>query len=290
MHKTLKRILKPIYYSSALNPFRSAYCSAVFFNRYYRKRVFGIVGTTFRLPRELANFTYDLTPHNLNDLAHVVAIVSRKPVDEVRSYIDEARHDADLNHAIRQAMAKRAEIYDARLISPFGRRLGWYAFARALKPRLIVETGVERGHGALILCAALIRNAAEGSQGHYLGTDIDANAGWLLTGNYARVGKVLYGDSLESLKQVSGPIDLFINDSDHSAEYEYREYQTIRAKLSPRAIILGDNAHTNDRLATFSEENGRHFLFFKEEPERHWYPGAGIGISFAPNEQVPIKT
>src|SRR5258706_13480929 len=92
MHKTLKRILKPIYYSSALNPFRSAYCSAVFFNRYYRKRVFGIVGTTFRLPRELANFTYDLTPHNLNDLAHVVAIVSRKPVDEVRSYIDEARH------------------------------------------------------------------------------------------------------------------------------------------------------------------------------------------------------
>src|SRR5258705_2587609 len=128
MNKTLKRILKPIYYSSALNPLRSAYCSAVFFNRYYRKQVFGIVGTTFRLPRELANFTYDLTPRNLNDLAHVAAIASRKSVDEIRSYIDEARYDTKLNNAIRQAMASRAENYNARLISPFGRRLGWYAF------------------------------------------------------------------------------------------------------------------------------------------------------------------
>jgi hypothetical protein len=24
----------------------------------------------------------------------------------------------------------------------------------------------------------------------------------------------------------------------------------------------------------------RNFLFFKEEPEEHWYPGAGIGIAF----------
>jgi hypothetical protein len=28
------------------------------------------------------------------------------------------------------------------------------------------------------------------------------------------------------------------------------------------------------------EENGRRFLFFKEEPAQHWYPGAGIGFSY----------
>jgi hypothetical protein len=52
----------------------------------------------------------------------------------------------------------------------------------------------------------------------------------------------------------------------------------IADKLSPQAIILGDNAH--DKLARYSEEQGRSFLFFHEEPSGHWYPGGGIGISF----------
>jgi hypothetical protein len=81
---------------------------------------------------------------------------------------------------------------------------------------------------------------------------------------------------------MSGPVDLFINDSDHSADYEYREYQVIAPKLSANAVILGDNAHTNDKLARYSEETGRSYLFFKEDPAEHWYPGGGIGFSFLP--------
>ena len=75
-------------------------------------------------------------------------------------------------------------------------------------------------------------------------------------------------------------IDLFINDSDHSASYEYREYQSIKNKLSPKALILGDNSHVTDELLKFSIENDRNFVLFREEPKDHWYPGAGIGISF----------
>jgi predicted O-methyltransferase YrrM len=166
------------------------------------------------------------------------------------------------------------------LISPFGRRLGWYAIARAIKPSVIVETGVERGHGAVILCAALMRNTAEGMPGKYYGTDIDPHAGRLLSGPYAAMGRILYGDSIKSLTAMTETIDLFINDSDHSAEYEYREYHVVAPKLSPRALVLGDNAHVTDKLALFARETGRHFLFFREEPRNHWYPGAGIGISF----------
>jgi predicted O-methyltransferase YrrM len=166
------------------------------------------------------------------------------------------------------------------LMSPFGRRLGWYAVARAIKPGTVVETGVERGHGAVILCAALMRNATEGHPGRYYGTDINPEAGYLLTEPYSAMGNILYGDSIESLKALDGTIDLFINDSDHSAEYEYREYHTVAHKLSPGAIILGDNAHVTDSLALFARETGRRFIFFREEPKNHWYPGAGIGISF----------
>jgi hypothetical protein len=27
-------------------------------------------------------------------------------------------------------------------------------------------------------------------------------------------------------------------------------------------------------------KTGRNFVFFKEQPKAHWYPGAGIGISY----------
>jgi len=131
-----------------------------------------------------------------------------------------------------------------------------------------------------VLCAALLRNAKEGHPGRYFGTDLNPSAGRLLKGDYAAVGKILYGDSIESLDALDAKIDLFINDSDHSADYEYREYRTVWDKLTPAAIILGDNAHASNKLELFSRQMKRRFLFFKELPVKHWYPGAGIGISF----------
>ena len=112
------------------------------------------------------------------------------------------------------------------------------------------------------------------------GTDINPLAGYLLSGDYANYGSILYGDSIESLKKFDDEIDLFINDSDHSEEYEAGEYKTIANMLSQHAVILGDNSHYTDKLLEFSLETNRHFVFFQEKPKNHWYPGAGIGISF----------
>ena len=106
------------------------------------------------------------------------------------------------------------------------------------------------------------------------------DAGKLFSGVYQSAGEILYGDSIETLKTLSTPIDLFINDSDHSSEYEFLEYEAIKPNINSETIILGDNSHVTDKLALFSRENGRDFLFFAEKPENHWYPGAGMGISF----------
>ena len=56
--------------------------------------------------------------------------------------------------------------------------------------------------------------------------------------------------------------------------------EELMSELSPKAIMLGDNSHSTDCLSRFSTEQNRRFLFFKEEPKNHWYPGAGIGISY----------
>jgi predicted O-methyltransferase YrrM len=126
----------------------------------------------------------------------------------------------------------------------------------------------------------LRRNDLEGHQGKYFGTDINPAAGYYLQGEYGKYGEVIFGDSLRSLEALHEEIDLFINDSDHSADYEQAEYEVVRSKLAGGAIVLGDNSHVTSRLAEFSMRNGRGFVFLSEEPADHWYRGAGVGISF----------
>lgn len=242
-----------------------------FYRVYFKRQVDSIFRTQLR-SSERSNFTYEVTDRNLRYLVEMIACATNTASDEIAAYVSEAQNDQELR--------------DRGTGFGFGRRLGWYAIVRAIKPEVIVETGVERGHGALILCAALWRNASEGKLGRYYGTDIDPGAGRLLTGKYSEMGKILYGDSIASLQALDETIDLFINDSDHSADYELREYETVASKLGQNAFILGDNSHVTDKLALFSRDNGRRFLFFREEPKDHWYPGGGIGMSFPAREAV----
>jgi predicted O-methyltransferase YrrM len=228
---------------------------------------------------ELSNFTYGLTANNRRYLAHTISTVANCPLSRVLGYFEEIEHDEQLKTHIRSRISASPLRYSCDAEPMFGRRLGWYAFARVLKPKVVVETGVDKGLGSIVLCAALLQNEREGFPGEYFGTDINPRAGLFLAQPYSRVGRILYGDSLQSLAAIPR-IDLFINDSDHSAEYEQREYEAIASKLQPRGLILGDNAHATDVLARFSEASGRKFVFFREQPHRHWYPGAGIGISF----------
>ena len=246
---------------------------------YFLPSVRRVVSWTFR-SREDTNLTYDLTDDNLEYLAHTIAVVTGRDRSVARKYIDEARDDRALHNYVAVGIANSPWRHRADRQVHFGRRLGWYALVRLLKPAVVVETGVDKGHGAVLLCAALLRNAAEGHPGRYFGLDIDPAAGWLLAPPYAATGTLLYGDAIATLEKFPEPIDLFINDSSHSAEYEYREYLTITPRLRAGAVILGDNAHVTAKLADYSRETGRQFLFFKEMPREHWYPGAGIGISF----------
>lgn len=231
--------------------------------------------------REDTNFTYELTDDNILYLAHTVAVVADVKPETVLTYIREAQNDEALSQYIIDKTKLSAYRRVADLRVEFGRRLGWYALVRLRKPAVVIETGVDKGLGAVLLCAALLRNRDEGNPGRYYGTDIATKAGYLLDGPYKEVGQVLYGDSITSLRAFSNPIDLFINDSDHSSQYEHDEYQVVLPKLSKDGIILSDNAHETAVLARLSLEAGRRFVYFQEVPKDHWFPGAGIGFSYS---------
>jgi hypothetical protein len=197
-----------------------------------------------------------------------------RPVDEGRRYVAELDADEDLRRHLEQAITG-----DRLADRPaYGRRAGWYALVRILRPTLVVESGIDKGLGTCVLAAAVERNVAEGHAGRVVGLDINPAAGAFVTGRYAPFVDLMYRDSLESIRHLDS-IAMFLHDSNHSREHEVAEFQALSGRLADGAVVLSDNSHLTDALPAFAEETGRRFLFFAEEPDDHWYPGGGIGLA-----------
>ena len=113
--------------------------AAEFYAMYYKPEIDRILPSILE-SGELNNFIYDLNGYNVDYMVDIIACALGRPFEEIERYVEEVLNDKDLHIA--------GEI-PASIRCGFGRRMGWYAIARAIKPKIIVETGVERGHGAL---------------------------------------------------------------------------------------------------------------------------------------------
>jgi FkbM family methyltransferase len=235
---------------------------------------------------EVSNFLYPVVSQSRDYMISMVADVTGKSYIEIAHYFYELENDWELIDHIRRFARDEDGLLLTNPEKVYGRRLIWYAFVRAVKPTIVVEAGIEKGLGSCILAAALVRNRKKGYEGYYYGTDINPDAGYLLgEGEYAKTAEILYGDSIHSLQDFHKQIDLFINDDDHSTEYEAQEYRVIAGNLSGDAVILGDNAHKTDYLLKFARATNRRFVFIPEKPAEHWYPGAGAGVAFRRHPQ-----
>lgn len=230
--------------------------------------------------RETTNFSYDLSDRNKQYLAWFVSVVTQSDKNQVVRYFTEFENDSGLRSHVRNVTATAKSGWKLDREPRFGRRLGWYAIVRINKPQVVVESGTDKGLGSVVIAAALRRNAEEGSPGHLYTVDINPRAGQLINDAYSTWITFVNNDSLAALRQFTQAIDMFVNDSDHSEEYEAQEYEIVSCLLSPKGFVIGDNAHCTQRLAEFAEHTNRRFLFFKEEPTEHWYPGGGIGVAY----------
>jgi predicted O-methyltransferase YrrM len=246
----------------------------------------GYGATLFRRPiawmrfvgfdRETTNFTYDL--RNEQELVAWVAEAVRRPVNEIEAYLREVRSDREFREELSQRLRPCRHLND---VPRFGRRLGWYCVVRATKPRLLVETGTADGLGTALLAKAMQRNTDDGHAGRFLSFDIGAESGWLVPDGVGEFVELVTGDSAETLpRELEGQeVDVFIHDSDHSAAHERLELQIALAHAADRLVLMSDNAHVTDELRDLAQERGAEFRFFREEPRRHFYPGAGIGLA-----------
>src|SRR6185503_19685891 len=103
----------------------------------------------------------ELDDLNVKYLTSFVSVVTGKSYEVIEDYVREIQQDAQLREHIVRISRNSKERYVADPVAHYGRRLGWYAIMRALKPRLCVETGTDKGLGTCVMAAAIMRNARE---------------------------------------------------------------------------------------------------------------------------------
>ena len=238
--------------------------------------------------REWTNLTFHITVHNLREIEEFAHLLTGASREAARRYLDEALSDVHLKQHVARQTASVPFFAFADGEARFGRRLGWYVLVRILKPRVVVESGIDKGLGTCLIAAALQRNDTEGSPGRLYALDIQPGAGWLVQAPYDSVVEFLIGDSHATLREMREPIDLFVHDSDHSYEHEAGEYRIIRERLSDRSLVLSDNAHKSTALMDFAESVDRDYYFCPEQPENKFHSANGIGaVSMAKPKGQP---
>jgi Methyltransferase domain len=208
-----------------------------------------------------------------------------RPRDEIAAYVREPKADTGFVDELARRLASRADRNDE---PRFGRRLGWYALVRALRPELVVETGVHDGLGSALLLLALRRNGT----GRLLGFDIDAASGWLVPDELRDRYELVIGDIGETLpRALDGErVGLFVHDSLHTYEHERFELELALGHADDRLVLASDNAHATTALANVCAEHGLRFALFRERPRDHFYPGAGLGLGLPRSAEQTSST
>jgi hypothetical protein len=217
------------------------------------------------------NFTYEIS--NESQLAEWAATVAGCDLEAAAGYIAEPSLDAVLKSRLRGATAGRS--LWTKPSPPFGKRLGWYALARAMRPELIIETGVHDGLGSLLLLRALERNLEDGCEGRLVSFDINPTAGWLV-GTHP-LWDLRIQSSREGLPEVlagGDQVGMFVYDGWHSYDHERWDLQTAAEHLAAEGALLSDDAQVTHALSDMCRDTGLAYFEFQESPAQHFYPGA----------------
>ncbi len=225
---------------------------------------------------ETENFTYDLG--NIDELTTFLATALGTSGEVQRRYIDELLSDSVLQSELR---AKTRWRFSMKTHLGYGRRLGWYALIRTLKPTLAIETGIHDGLGSAVLLSALERNAKEGGpDGRLLSFDPAQDAGWLVPERLRRRWSPIFETSDAALeREVRGKeVGFMLHDSLHTYETETFELQAAFRHSASVCALVSDNpggSASRDVGASL----GVPYHLFVENPSNHWFPGAALGLA-----------
>lgn len=173
--------------------------------------------------------------------------------------------------------------------------LGWirsgeipYVIVRALKPKVVVETGVAAGLSTACILAALEQNGL----GELHSIDLpnyeraylsalskepsailpkDKSPGFLVPEGLRSRWHLHLGNSCDLLPHLLSKLrtlNLFLHDSEHTYGTMIFEYETAWLHLEPGGILLSDDVGWNDAFPDFCQR-------YRLSPVYFWFPGLG---------------
>lgn len=204
--------------------------------------------------------------------------------------VDELAQDEALLTVIEGAVADEPFFRTKKWSSPleFGVfRTCLYVLVRALKPDLVIETGVLHGLTSLFLLRALARNGG----GRLVSIDLPSyfgtppanqdgcddtlppgrGPGWIVDPHHARRWQLKLGNSLELLPGIladESSLGLFLHDSDHSDAVMGGELRLAWDRLSPGGVIVCDNIDMCPAFYEFCRAAGLQPFLVPERPSQ----------------------
>jgi len=233
--------------------------------------------------KETATFTYNLTPENESYLMNLTAAITKSDIKTVEQYFNELKSNNQLRETILLNIGKSTFKMKKDKRCDYGSKLCFYSIIRILKPKIVLENGVEIGFTSIVLSEAIRKNREEGYEGKFIGLDINNDAGYLINATpvYKGFSEIKFGDAIKSLKSLQNKVDFYFSDGLRTYEYEQKEFSCLQKILSENSIVVTNKATFSKALYELSLETHRKFSFFKEHPLKHWYEGAGIGIMYS---------
>ena len=140
-----------------------------------------------------------------------------------------------------------------------------YLSVRALRPRLVVETGPFNGASSTFLLHALEANGGDGKLVSFDVPDARDALGvpmpegrepaWLVPPELRRRFELVLGDTRQTLRpRLEGEIvDLFFHDSLHTTRHMLFEFRTAWRRLRPGGVLVSDDVFWNPAFWLFTQ-------------------------------------
>jgi Methyltransferase domain len=224
---------------------------------------------------ETESFSFELD--NEPEVIAGLAVALGRGERELAAYAAETRADPELNELLSRHLRWQ---FDTKRRLPLGHRLGWYVMARALKPELVVETGIYLGLGSLVLLRALERNRLEGRPGELMSFDTNPAAGSIIR-ERARHGWLRFIGSTRDLllPALEGRrVSMLFQDTSHTEENQRFEFGAALSHAAPQLLLLDGSGGYSPTLEAICEERDGAYHRVPLHSREHVFPGAEIAF------------
>lgn len=182
------------------------------------------------------------------------------------------RYEYEINSNKHIKLLKKQILYIKRSCSSIGLLACEYIYStiRRVKPKIVMETGIDRGTSTTYILLALQKNG----YGKLISVDKDVDVGQLVPSELKIFWEQKVGKTCDILPTLNiNDIDIFLHDSLHTYDNMLFEYRWAYPRLKDSGLLLSHDIGTNNSMYDFAKEIGKKVQYILTAKNRY-----GVGV------------